>query len=50
MPPQQPKGLLDLVDDGDGFGAHGFTGSGGYGRDVAIARPLRKAETRALMP
>jgi hypothetical protein len=27
MPPQQPKGLLDLVDDGDGFSAHGFTGS-----------------------
>jgi hypothetical protein len=27
MPPQQPKGLLDLVDDGCNFGAHDFTGS-----------------------
>jgi hypothetical protein len=28
MPPQQPKGLLDLVDDGRNFRAHDFTGSG----------------------
>jgi hypothetical protein len=27
MPPQQPEGLLDLVEDGRNFRAHGFTRS-----------------------
>jgi hypothetical protein len=45
MPPQQPKGLLDLADDGRNFRAHDFTGSKEENigkRDVATPPALRK--------
>jgi hypothetical protein len=32
MPPQQPNGLLDVIDNGLDFGAHGYTRVGLAGR------------------
>jgi hypothetical protein len=45
MPPQQPEGLLDLVEDGRDFGTHGVTGPGnkskaGCSEPVGITQAL----------
>jgi hypothetical protein len=42
MPPQQPDGLLDVIDDGLDFGAHTLDRFGmSANADVAGAAPLR---------
>src|SRR5690348_4468452 len=61
MPPQQPDGLLDIIDDGLDFGAHDGTRIGiegepnvRSGREQGIARPadwnLAAARGRARGP
>jgi hypothetical protein len=45
MPPQQSDGLLDLLDDGDDFGAHGNRQISGVGKALSMAGTASAART-----